>query len=205
MTNAWPTFSTSNCKTTRVANHNSNLFIRPRRVSVGEQASNKMSRPYIPAIYDRPPSPLPLLPALPNLNLPPPAPKRKKKRQHPQKDVDQFWKLFVTKFPGNVTTILPNNPYARSKASKAPVGVVQAQKAIKSYDEARNECQRDVARIVKECRRVNHKYRDPHFDIELDLKLGANNCLYGLEDGGVLKPKGVKRVTVGTRSSHWYT
>lgn len=34
-----------------------------------------------------------------------------------------------------------------------------------------------MAKIVKECRRVNQKYRDPHFDIEFDLKWGAKDCL----------------------------
>jgi hypothetical protein len=39
-----------------------------------------------------------------------------------------------------------------------------------------------VEKIVKECRRNNQKYRDPHFDLELDLKTGQNNCLKGLDN-----------------------
>jgi hypothetical protein len=121
-------------------------------------------------------------------------PKRKLKKQPPQESVKQFWDKFNTKYPGKVFTILPDNPHARKKASKTPKGAVQ-QRAAKSYEKARAECERDVQRIVKECRRVNQKYRDPHFDIEWDLKSKRRNCLDGLArelQGG--SPKGVKRV-----------
>lgn len=123
-------------------------------------------------------------------------PKRKRNRRPPQDNVKRFWDKFNTKYPGKVFTILPNNPHARRKAAKAPKGAVQ-QRVAKSYDEARAECERNVQRIVKECRRVNSKYRDPHFDIEWDLKSHSRNCLNGLTkvlQGG--SPKGVKRVTV---------
>jgi hypothetical protein len=40
-----------------------------------------------------------------------------------------------------------------------------------------------VDRIVKECERVNQKYSDPHFDIELDLKSGRRHYPRGLEHG----------------------
>jgi hypothetical protein len=122
--------------------------------------------------------------------------KRKPSRQPPQENVKQFWDKFNTKYPGKVFTILPDNPHARKKAAKTPKGAVQ-QRAAKSYEEARAECKRNVQRIVKECTRVNQKYRDPHFDIEWDLKSNRRNCLDGLakelQSGS---PKGVKRVTV---------
>jgi len=51
-----------------------------------------------------------------------------------------------------------------------------------SYDEAAAVCRAKVAKIVKECRRVNQKYRDPHFDLELDLKLNRRDCLDGLDN-----------------------
>jgi hypothetical protein len=52
---------------------------------------------------------------------------------------------------------------------------------------------------VKECRRVNQKYRDPHFDIEFDLKWGVRDCLSMLsgtpgEDDSFFSPGSVKRV-----------
>lgn len=136
----------------------------------------------------------------PDDNVPNPAsggpPKRKPSRRPPQENVKQFWDKFNTKYPGKVFTVLPENPHALKKAAKNPKGAVQ-QRAAKSYEEARAECERDVQRIVKECRRVNQKYRDPHFDIEWDLKSNRRNCLDGLArelQGGT--PKGVKRVTV---------
>ncbi|PLB55434.1 calpain-like protein [Aspergillus steynii IBT 23096] len=114
----------------------------------------------------------------------------------PQETVRQFWDLFNTKFPGKVYTVLPNNPYARTKAAKVPKGVIRGQDASKSYEQVRKECQRTVDRIVNECRRLNHKYTDPHFDIEVDLKSGRRHYLDGLEDKNMeMRPKGVKRVT----------
>ncbi len=43
-------------------------------------------------------------------------------------------------------------------------------------------CRAKVAKIVAECRRVNQKYRDPHFDLEADLKLERRDCLNGLSN-----------------------
>ena len=95
-------------------------------------------------------------------------------------------------------SILPADVYARIKASKAHKGVVEGEVTVKSYDQAAAECKNAVEKIAKECRRVNHKYRDAHFDIEWDLKKGPRNCLDSLEDsdGNDLRPKSVKRVTV---------
>ncbi|KIW15813.1 hypothetical protein PV08_05863 [Exophiala spinifera] len=127
---------------------------------------------------------------------PPPKPRRKIRHQSPQETVRQFWDKLNTKYPGKVFTVLPDNPYARKKAARRPRGVVSGQRAAKSYEEARRECERDVDRIIRECRRLNQKYRDPHFDIEWDLKSGQRNCLDGLSNpGDSMKPKGVKRVT----------
>jgi hypothetical protein len=137
----------------------------------------------------------------PDLNSPAPQPKSRRKQrrtQPPQETVKTFWERMTTRYPGKVTTILPDNPYARKKAAKTPRGTVSGQRAAKSYEEARAECEKDVDRIIRECRRLNQKYRDLHFDIEWDLKSGQRNCLDGLSTpGDSMKPKGVKRVTVG--------
>ena len=75
-----------------------------------------------------------------------------------------------------------------------------------SYEEAAAVCQAKVAQIVKECRAVNMKYRDIHFDVEEDLKLCIRDCLESLAnsrdtDGRVrdpagreMQPQNVKRV-----------
>lgn len=115
----------------------------------------------------------------------------------PQESVRQFWEQFNTKYPGKVCTVLPDNPYARTRAKRVPNGVIQGHEAVKSYEQARDECQKSVERIVKECERVNQKYTDPHFDIELDLKSGMRHYLDGLDKANEeMRPRGVKRVTV---------
>ncbi|MCJ1402545.1 hypothetical protein MMC11_005765 [Xylographa trunciseda] len=121
---------------------------------------------------------------------------RKPKLQTPQQTVNEFWNVFTTKFPGRVDRVLPDNVYAKSKAATEPRGVVHGQAALKSYDETRAECTRAVEKIAKECRRVNMRYRDPHFDIEFDLKQNKNDCLQGLVSGNdePLQPQSVKRV-----------
>ena len=124
---------------------------------------------------------------------------RKAGRQPPQDSITQFWKKFNTPYPGKVFTVLPDNPYAKAKAAKVPKGTVHGQRAVKSYEQARKECELAVRKIAKECRRVNQKYRDPHFDIEFDLKSGRRDCLDGLNRGDEgMTPRAVKRVTVDT-------
>jgi len=138
------------------------------------------------------------------LPLPPPSRSgsrtpRKPPQQAPQETVKQFWEQFNTKYPGKVFTVLPDNPYARSKVAQLPRrnSIIQGYDAVKSYEQARKECERSVKRLVRECKRVNQKYSDPHFDIEFDLKTGRRDCLDGLDvENPSMRPKGVKRVTV---------
>lgn len=74
---------------------------------------------------------------------------------------------------------------------------MNGQIAVKSYDQAAAECKNAVEKIAKECRRVNHKYRDPHFDIEFDLKRNRRDCLDALgEASDNAYPRSVKRVPV---------
>lgn len=81
------------------------------------------------------------------------------------------------------TSIIPQNEVAERAAkrasakSKAPAKTTQ-----QSYEEAAEQCRRKVDQIVKECRRVNAKYRDPHFDLEFDLKFGRRDCLDSLDN-----------------------
>lgn len=122
---------------------------------------------------------------------------RKAKKRVPQANVDRFWNKFNTAFPGKVHTILPQNVYALAKAAKTPRGTVHSQRAGKSYVEAAAECRAAVEKISTECRRVNLKYRDPHFDIEWDLKFKKRDCLDGLWDEDIdMTPRSVKRISV---------
>lgn len=97
------------------------------------------------------------------------------------------------------TTVIPQNEYAEKVArrSAAATGVCTQT----SYDEAAAVCKTKVDKIVQECRRVNQKYRDPHFDLEFDLKFGRRDCLESLwntknkePSPSSFEPKAVKRV-----------
>ncbi|KAL8809525.1 MAG: hypothetical protein Q9223_003033 [Gallowayella weberi] len=124
-----------------------------------------------------------------------PPPSKKVKKRVPQRNVDEFWDKFTTKFPGKIYSILPSDVYAKTKAAQSPVGLVHGQATGKSYDEAAADCKKAVDCIARECRRVNLKYRDPHFDIEFDLKRNKRDCLDSLSGAGsTLTPKSVKRV-----------
>ncbi|KAJ6135152.1 Alpha/beta hydrolase fold-3 [Penicillium capsulatum] len=124
-------------------------------------------------------------------------PPHRARGQRPQDAVKQFWDQFNTKYPGKVYTVLPDNPYARTRARQVPNGVIQGQEAVKSYEQAKRECKKSVERIVKECERVNQKYTDPHFDLELDLKSGRRDYLDALDKmNEEMRPRGVKRVTI---------
>ncbi|KAF5485514.1 Calpain-8 [Colletotrichum fructicola] len=124
---------------------------------------------------------------------------RKAKQQPPQDIIDEFWTKFTTKTPGKATTVIPQNEYAEKVArrSAAATGVCTQT----SYDEAAAVCKTKVDKIVQECRRVNQKYRDPHFDLEFDLKFGRRDCLESLwntknkePSPSSFAPKAVKRV-----------
>ena len=125
------------------------------------------------------------------------------RKQAPQRNIDEFWHKFTTKHPGKIFTILPDNLYAKRAAAHAPRGSIPGVNALASYEEAKEACTRKVAKIVKECRRLNQKYRDPHFDIEADFKRSQAfpdtpaDCLTGLnEEKTDLNPLSVKRVEV---------
>lgn len=113
--------------------------------------------------------------------------------------MDEFWTNFSSKTPGKPYRVLPDNLYQKRAAAHAPKGV---KNALASYDEAKDACKAKVAKIVKECRRTNQKYRDPHFDIEADFRrwnegTPFSDCLMGLlEEGTALRPASVKRVEV---------
>jgi hypothetical protein len=125
------------------------------------------------------------------------------KKQPPQKSINQFWDRFTTKHPGKVFTILPDNLYAKRAAAYASKGSIPGQNALQSYQEAVASCRKKVEKIVKESRRLNQKYRDPHFDIEADFKRNQEHpeippdCLTALDKTTTaFQPMSVKRVEV---------
>lgn len=128
-----------------------------------------------------------------------------RKHHAPQRGIDDFWDKFTTKHPGKIFTILPDNLYAKRAAAHAPKGAIPGVNALASYEQAVDSCRSKVAKIVKECRRLNQKYRDPHFDIEADFKRSQllpntpADCLTGLDkEQADFQPMSVKRVEVGS-------
>ncbi|KAH7381223.1 hypothetical protein DE146DRAFT_760663 [Phaeosphaeria sp. MPI-PUGE-AT-0046c] len=124
-----------------------------------------------------------------------------RKHHAPQRSIDDFWDKFTTKHPGKIFTILPDNLYAKRAAAHAPKGAIPGVNALASYEQAVDSCRSKVAKIVKECRRLNQKYRDPHFDIEADFKRSQllpntpADCLTGLDkEQADFQPMSVKRV-----------
>lgn len=95
--------------------------------------------------------------------------------------------------------MLPKNVHAKKAGDNAPKGAIKGENAVASYEETAKICKEKVEKIVNECRRVNQKYRDPHFDIEFDLKWGIKDSLTMLsansEDvDSSASPGSVKRV-----------
>ncbi|TVY57332.1 Calpain-5 [Lachnellula cervina] len=127
----------------------------------------------------------------------------KKTKQSPQSSIDEFWSKFNSKTPGRATTILPKDRYAKQAEENALKGTIDGANPVSSYEEAARLCRDKVDKIVKECRRVNQKYTDKHFDLEFDLKgwNGKKDCLRTLtatsEDDPYVgfSPGSVKRVT----------
>ena len=115
-----------------------------------------------------------------------------------QGNVDSFWANFYTKHPGTVYNVLPAKPLAEKDTAQAIKSKGNGKRAVVSYEEAALACKQAVDKIVTECRRVNQKYRDQDFDIEVDLKTGKRNCLDGLdtESESKSKPLSTKRIPV---------
>lgn len=82
-----------------------------------------------------------------------------------------------------VTSIIPQNEFAERAARRASAKCAAPAKTTEqSYAAAVEQCRRKVAQIVRECRRVNQRYRDPHFDLEIDQKLSRRDCLDSLDN-----------------------
>ena len=137
---------------------------------------------------------------------PPPPPPPKKPNVSPQKAIDKFWKNFNTKYPGKPFTVLPDNLYAKRAAVQAARDPNPSKNAVASYEQAAATAKAKVEKIARDCRRLNQKYKDPHFDIEFDFMQWqwgiTEDCLVGLDGNSEgLRPMSVKRVEVYRRSS----
>lgn len=125
----------------------------------------------------------------PPLRYPPPPrmerrkPRNRKPALPPQEAVNEIWsKFFPPKF-SKATNILPPSSHPNAKSSE-PGQVPQADQTnllvSEGFKKAAEECRTRVRKLVKECKRVNMRYRDPEFDIEWDLELGKGYYLNSL-------------------------
>ncbi|VUC25304.1 unnamed protein product [Clonostachys rosea] len=115
------------------------------------------------------------------------------RRNSPQKHLEKVEPAVCTTSVIPQVARLPNTVYGGNQISSTATYV--------SYNDAVAICRAKVEKIVKECRRINMKYRDPHFDLEADLKLGRRDCLESLSilqegkpPGHAFKPQSAKRV-----------
>jgi hypothetical protein len=144
---------------------------------------------------------------------PPPLikPKKKKKSMPPQESINKIWSRFSAQKFSKATVILPfatTSTNAPNSANPVPVLEPKQQNLLVSedFERAAEECRTRVKKLIKECRRVNMRYRDPDFDIDWDLKWERGYCLNGLREskfalsGRALTnptsiiPKAVKRI-----------
>ncbi|KAH8586402.1 hypothetical protein B0O99DRAFT_656874 [Bisporella sp. PMI_857] len=129
-------------------------------------------------IRPNPPPPLPPHPSLPNNN-------KKTKRYPPQETINKIWQRFSVPQFSKATTILPSAPPTSSDPSKLTQSRPTQNSLLVSEDFQRavQKCRTKVQKLIKECKRVNMRYRDPSFDIDWDLKLEKGYCLNGLIGG----------------------
>ncbi|QSZ29293.1 hypothetical protein DSL72_003806 [Monilinia vaccinii-corymbosi] len=138
--------------------------------------------------------------------------KKKKKKIYvaPQDTIDKLWSRFCASEFSLATKVLPNAaPFARGTSAKTvivPPPGPQNQLVSEDFERAVQECRAKVTKLIRECRRVNMRYRDPSFDIDWDLKSEKGNCLntlggtkfevckHALYNPASFGPKAVKRV-----------
>jgi hypothetical protein len=127
----------------------------------------------------------------------------------PQDAVDKSWARSSVKIFSAVTTVLPVSDLDGPDHQQTSSPPEQGQLVAANFEEVVKVCRQKVDKIVKEHQRVNQRYRDPHFDIDLDLKSRKGICLgtlaeptqWIIKDGPDIRPNGhlpksVKRVDV---------
>ena len=149
-----------------------------------------------------------------NRPRPPPPPvvnsksKKKKKQLPPQETIDKIWSRFSASKFSKATKVLSFTKNAPLDPSKVPTTNPPPNNLLVSedFERAVQECRTKVRKLIKECKRVNMRYRDPTFDIDWDLKWEKGYCLNGLGESkfelssrtltnlNSTVPKAVKRV-----------
>jgi hypothetical protein len=108
-----------------------------------------------------------------------PKPKKKKKLP-PQEAVDKIWSRFSAAKFSKATVLLPQPASDSPKAAPPSRPKTNNLLVSEDFERAVLECRTKVRKLIKECKRVNMRYRDPNFDIDWDLKWEKGDCLNGL-------------------------
>jgi len=103
--------------------------------------------------------------------------KNQKPWSPPQNAVDKLWSRFAVKISSSVTAVLP-----ALEAAGATPPQNQGEPLSSYFQEAADICKQRVDKISEEYRRIKERYRDPHFDIDFDLKRKRGICLGTLLD-----------------------
>ncbi len=105
--------------------------------------------------------------------------RKRKKALPPQETIDKIWLRFSEKKFSKATVVLPSSV---RKAIEPSIHESEQNNLLVSedYDRAVKECRARVTKLIRECKRVNMRYRDPDFDIDWDLKWEKGYCLNGL-------------------------
>ena len=86
--------------------------------------------------------------------------KKPKPRIPPQKSINRIWKKFSNRRFHTALAVLPFDPVTPSASSDRPNELLWD-----GFDRAAEECRRKVQKIVKDCKRINMRYRDPGWDL----------------------------------------
>lgn len=86
--------------------------------------------------------------------------KKRKKKLPPQQSINRIWKKFQKRKFHKALAVLPFDPVSAPAINDHPNELLSA-----GYERAAEECRRKVEKIIKECKRVNMRYRDPGFDL----------------------------------------
>lgn len=86
--------------------------------------------------------------------------KRKKKKPPPQQAINRIWKKLQARKPTTPLAVLPFDPVPPPASPERANEPGDA-----GYARAVDECRRKVRKIIRECRRVNMRYRDPGWDL----------------------------------------
>ncbi|KAI8710269.1 Calpain catalytic domain-containing protein [Fusarium sp. LHS14.1] len=126
---------------------------------------------------------------------------KRTKSMTPQQSINRTWRRFSRHQFNNGPAIIPFDPVP------PPVNTGRSNRLLsEDYGRAAAECRLKVEKIVKECKRVNMRYRDPDWDLDWDFKHEKGHCLntlgqkkFELSDTSLLSsedrvPKAVKRV-----------